>query len=833
MVSFFRFTIITFFLITQYLQAQSLHALNSSEIRLGLKKFANTASVLYLAAHPDDENTGLIAYIDNELLARTAYLSLTRGDGGQNLIGTEQGALLGLIRTQELLEARKIDKGEQFFTRAYDFGFSKSPEETFTKWNKDSVLHDVVWVIRKFRPDIIITRFSDYEYYGHGHHSASAILAMEAFEGAADPARFPEQLKYVGVWQAERLLFNSSTWFKPDLERFYAETGRKYIKENIGVYNPLLGKTYSEIAALSRSMHKSQGFGTSPRQGEHIEYLEHRLGSVPEKGMLDNITTDWSRFEGGKKIDAAIRRIIREFDDMHPEKSVPSMIKLYQTIAGLPRQDNPLLTYKKEELKGLILSAMGLRLQAYADKYYASPGDTIQLALSAINRSALSATLKTIILDKDKVEPSVLLKKNTLYNQNVKKDIASDALYSQPYWLRKPIENDLFFTSDYQLLGKPEGNPALYVTFVLLIEGMEVVCDVPVVYQWTDPVAGEQFRPFEITPEVTLNFTEPSYVFTSSLARTVNINVKALKDNQKGRVRLNVPESWRVQPDLADVSLVKAGEEKMVSFTIIPPAGSASGNVSATYISEHGKQESGKGISIVAYPHMLTQTVFPESEATLSKIDIARTSERIAYVQGAGDKVAGVLSSIGYKVDILSINELALADLSRYDVIITGVRAYNIWEELSFLNTKLLDFVKNGGNLIVQYNVNRGLKTEQIGPYPFTLSRDRVTVEDSPFSVLKPEHAVLNIPNKITDADFSGWVQERGLYFADTWAEQYETILGFQDPGEEFLNGGLLIARYGNGSFIYTGLAFFRQLPAGVPGAYKLFINLIAYNGRK
>lgn len=833
MASFFRFAIITFFLFTQYLQAQPLNTLNSSEIRLGLKKFANTASVLYLAAHPDDENTGLIAYIDNELLARTAYLSLTRGDGGQNLIGTEQGELLGLIRTQELLEARKIDKGEQFFTRAYDFGYSKSPEETFSKWNKDSVLHDVVWVIRKFRPDVIITRFPDYEYYGHGHHSASAILAMEAFEAAADPTRFPEQLQYVGVWQPERLLYNSSTWFKPDLERFYEETGRKYIKENIGVYNPLLGKTYSEIAALSRSMHKSQGFGTSPRQGEHIEYLEHRLGSVPDKGILDHITTDWSRFEGGKKIDAAIRKIVREFDDLYPEKSVPSMVKLYQAIAGLPRQDNPLLIYKKEELKGLILSAMGLRLQAYAGKYYASPGDTVQLSVSAINRSTHAATLESIILDKNKIDLSVALKKNTLYNQNIKKDIPEDAMYSQPYWLRKPIENDLFFTNDYQLLGKPEGNAALYVTFVLLIEGTEFLYDVPVVYQWTDPVAGEQFRPFEITPEVALTFTEPSYVFTSSLAKTVNVSVRALKDSRQGKIRLNVPENWRVQPDLAEVNLVKAGEEKMVSFTIIPPEGTASGNVTATFVSGYNAQESVKGISVVAYPHMQTQTVFPESKATLSKIDIARTNERIAYVQGAGDKVAGVLLSMGYKVDLLSIGELALADLSRYDVVITGIRAYNIWEELSFLNTKLLDFVKNGGNLIVQYNVNRGLKTDHIGPYPFTLSRDRVTVEDSPFAILKPEHAVLNIPNKISDADFSGWIQERGLYFADTWSDQYETVLGFQDPGEDFLDGGLLIAKYGNGSFIYTGLAFFRQLPAGVPGAYKLFINLIAYNGRK
>ncbi len=829
---FFRFALIVFLLIVQNAGAQVTTPQNSSEIRLGLRKLANTASVLYLAAHPDDENTGLIAYIDNELLARTAYLSLTRGDGGQNLIGTEQGELLGLIRTQELLEARKIDKGEQYFTRAYDFGFSKSPEETFSKWNKDSVSRDVVWVIRKFRPDVIITRFPDYEYYGHGHHSASAILAMEAFEAAADPTRFPEQLRYVAPWRTERLLYNSSTWFKPDLENFYAETGRKYIKEDIGVYNPLLGKTYSELAALSRSMHKSQGFGTSPRHGEHMEYLEHRLGSVPEKGILDNITSNWTRFEGGKKIDAAIRQIISEFDDQRPEKSVPAMLRLHDAIQKLPAQNDPLLIYKKEELNGLILSAMGLRLQAYADKYYASPGDKVQLTISAINRGGLSPTLKTIIVGTDKIDTSVVLRKNKPHTRVLWKEIPKDASYSQPYWLERPIVDDLFFTDDYQLLGRAEGDPAMSVTCVLTVEGRDIISEVPVVYQWTDPVAGEQFRPFEITPEATVSFTESSYIFTSSLAKTINIHVKALKNDLKGQVRIIAPENWRAQPARTDVVLSKAGEEKMVSFTVVPPSETASGEISAVYVNEDGR-ESDKGVSIVSYPHIPTRTVFPASAAAVTKIDIARNNERIAYIQGAGDKVAAALASIGYKVDVLTIEELALADLSRYDVVITGVRAYNVWEELSFLNARLLDFVKKGGNLIVQYNVNRGLKTEEIGPYPFSLSRERVTVEDSPFSILKPEHPVLTVPNTITDKDFSGWIQERGLYFADSWSEEYETILGFQDPGEDFLHGGLLVAKYGEGSFIYTGLSFFRQLPAGVPGAYKLFINLISYNGNR
>lgn len=830
MKSIFQVFILLFFLPALYAFGQQ--SLNSSEVLLQLKKIGNTASVLYLAAHPDDENTGLIAYIDNELMARTAYLSLTRGDGGQNLIGSEQGELLGLIRTQELLEARKIDQGEQFFTRAYDFGYSKSPEETFTKWNKDSVLRDVVWVIRKFRPDVIVTRFPDYDYYGHGHHSASAILAGEAFEAAADPNRFPDQLNFVKPWQSTRLLYNSSTWFKPNLEEYYAETGKKYITVDIGIYNPLLGKTYSEISAESRSMHKSQGFGTDPKRGEKIEYLEYRKGQEPSNGILDNINNSWSRFDGGKKVDQKIKKIIKSFNPESPSESLTELISLYDLIESINSQD-PLITFKKSELKKLIQSVAGFWIQPYAEKFNVSPGDSLKVILSLINRSGSNIKINKIEypgFDAGK-DLNLELRKGKLSELSTSLFISGDSPYSQPYWLKNPIKDNLFDIPGYKSLGKAEEHARIQSRVWAVINGHDFTFDVPVVYQWADPVAGELFRPVEISPEIALNFSDKSYIFTSGVNKRLSLTVKALKENQSGKVILKVPNGWSVFPSEIDINLEKASEEKVVSVMVIPPDGTVKGKIFTEF--RNGNLVNNYGISVITYPHITTQTVLYEASSDLIKIDIARNNEKIGYLPGAGDKVSEVLENMGYNVSILGVEDLAYKDLSRYDVIITGVRAYNTIDELNFLNKKLLEYVKSGGNLIIQYNTNRRLKTKEIGPYPFHISRDRVTVEESPFQILLKEHPIVNIPNKIDSADFENWVQERGLYFPDTWSEKYEAILSFQDPGEDFLDGSLLVTNYGQGTFIYTGISFFRQLPAGVPGAYKLFINMISYDGNK
>lgn len=800
---------------------------DASAIKLKLEKLAHTGSVLYLAAHPDDENTGLIAYMANEELARTAYLSLTRGDGGQNLIGSEQGKLLGLIRTNELLQARKIDKGEQYFTRANDFGFSKSYEESLNFWGRDSVLKDVVWIIRKFRPDVIITRFPANYYKTHGHHTASAILAKEAFHTAADSSRFPEQLDYVDVWQPKRLLFNASRWFRPDLEEYYKANGKKYITFDLGTYNPLMGKTYAEIAAESRSMHKSQGFGTAPRRGEQVEFLEYIEGSIPESHVFDGIDVSWNRVKGGKKIQQSLDKINKEYDEDAPNKSIPALVALYRQIRELPV--DPLVEYKKEQLRKIIADCAALHFQAYANRYYTAPGDTVWVNCAFVDQSDYPVTVSKISVPLTGIDTMVskVVNSNQMLSSRLPLIIPANMEYTQPYWLRQPMDKGLYHVESYKLRGLPVAPPELTAAFDCLIEDEKFTFEIPIEYEWVDPVKGELFRPVEVAPSVTLNFLQPSYIFSSTKPRQVEILVKALKNEQRGNLQLKLPKGWKCEPASIDLELEKENEEQQVTFTITPAEGEVRDTIRAFFYTQDKTFD--RSLISIDYPHLPVLTVMPPASAPLVKMQVNRLKEKIGYLPGAGDKVAEMLSNIGYPVTILDPERVQKGNLQQFDVIITGVRAYNTVKQLTYLNEVLLNYVHDGGTLLVQYNTNRGLEIDKIGPYPFTISRERVTVEDSPVKFVLPDHPLLNYPNKITQEDFNGWVQERGLYFAQPWSEEYQTPLAFKDPGEEFLKGSLLVASYGKGKFIYTGISFFRELPAGVPGAYKLFINLISY----
>lgn len=819
--------LILFFFTSYQTTAQAPKSYNAAELELALKKLNVLGSALYVAAHPDDENTRLIAWLANEKLVNTAYLSVTRGDGGQNLIGPHISEQLGIIRTQELLQARRIDRGRQFFTRANDFGYSKDPEETFNIWDKDKVLADMVWIIRKFRPDVIITRFNEAPGETHGHHTASAILAAEAFDAAGDKTVFPEQLKYVEVWQPEKLFWNTSSWFYEDKE--FDTTG--LVKIDVGSYNALLGKSYTEIAAESRSMHKSQGFGASGSRGSTIEYLEPLKGATSSNEIYEGINLNWSRLEGGEKIGKLLKEAYQRYDPEQPSAIVPLLLKAETAMTGL--SDSHWKKVKLKALKEVIKGCLGLFLEVTATDYVYTAGDSIQLNIEAINRSQVPVTLEKIdflFTASDTVINSPL-KDNESFTVTTKKILPEDLKISQPYWLKQDGTLGMYKVIDQQLIGRPENPPALNTKFNLQISGKSFIYETPVVFKSTDPVAGEQYRPVEITPPVYANIYEQVYVFADDDPKTIQVMVKSGKEHIKGEVSLKLPEGWKAKPASAAVDLEVKGEEAIYKFDVYPPVVQSEGELKAMV--HIGEEAYDRSLSLINYDHIPSQIIFPEAKAKIVKLDIRKEGELIGYIMGAGDDIPASLQQIGYKVDILNDDDITPAKLTRYDAVILGVRAYNTMERLRYKQNTLFQYVKEGGTLIVQYNTSHRLVTDNIAPFPLEISRDRVTVEDAPVRMLQPNHPVLNHPNKITDQDFENWVQERGLYFPDEWADEYEAILSSNDPGEAPKNGGLLIAKHGEGYYIYTGYSWFRELPAGVPGAYRLFTNMISIGKEK
>jgi LmbE family N-acetylglucosaminyl deacetylase len=803
--------------------------LNSSEIKSALKKLNTVGSVLYIAAHPDDENTRLLSYLSNEKLLRTGYLSLTRGDGGQNLIGTEQGELLGMIRTQELLAARRIDGAEQFFTRANDFGFSKNPEETFSIWNKDSILADVVWVIRNFKPDLIITRFPTDGSGGHGHHTASAIIAEEAFDAAADPAKFPEQLKYVSVWKTKRLLWNGFNFpGRPQSD------GPDFVKTDVGLYNTLLGKNYGEMASESRSQHRSQGFGVARQRGSNIETFKYIKGEKPVNTVFDGIDLSWNRIENSKKIQSLVNSAIKKYSDEKPSLIIPLLTQINIELKKLP--DSYWKTQKIKETENLIVACAGLWFEATASDFKAVPGDVIPVTVSAINRSDVNIQLNqaSFIQSFDTSFNQSLLN-NQLFNYTKKVRIPSDEKFTNPYWLNEKHTQGLFIVKNKQLIGLPENLPSLKVKFNYTINGVSYTFEKPVVYKWTDPVKGELYRQLEIVPAVTASINAPVLIFSDDQPKKVKITLHSNTNNIQGYVGMLATSAWSIESNENSFHLTKKDEEQTLEFNIKPLAANISDNLSPIVMLD--SNTSGtinntilKSIERIEYDHIPTQTLLREVGVKLEKIDLKKKGTQIGYIVGAGDEIPESLKQMGYEVTLLTDEMLLSEDLNPYDAIVVGIRAYNTNTRMQSYYERLMEYVKNGGNMIVQYNTNNFISSvkSDIGPYPFKISRDRVTDENAEMRILKPDHPVLNTPNKITAKDFEGWVQERGIYFASDIDPKYETIFSCNDPGEKANEGSLILTKYGKGYFIYTGIAFFRQLPAGVPGAYRLFANLIS-----
>jgi LmbE family N-acetylglucosaminyl deacetylase len=825
---------------TSSASAQPPRQPSSGEILRAIERLQVVGNVLYVAAHPDDENTRLLSYLAGEKLLRTAYLSLTRGDGGQNLIGSEQGPLLGLIRTQELLAARRVDGAEQMFTRARDFGYSKTPTETIEIWGKEAVLSDVVWAIRRFRPDVIFTRFSP--LFGkagdtHGHHTASAMLAQEAFRLAADPSYHPEQVQQVGTWQARRIYWNRSTWggAKPSDEMMALP------KLDIGGYNPVLGVSWGEVAAESRSMHKSQGFGAARSRGPQLEFFQSlQADPVPpatasaSSSVWDGLDLTWGRVPGSARLLQLLGQAQKAFDPRRPESVIPILLQARAELAKLP--DNPYKQPKQRELDEILIAAAGLWTESTAAEYAVTPGGSLALTVSALNRSSAPLKLREVRLpDGSVVAVDRALVRNEPWQIDKTVPVRADAPISSPYWLAESPERGLYPSRDPRLIGFPENPAPLSVELLFAIgdEGAAISVHRPVLYKWTDPVAGERYRTIEITPAVLINPEAQILMFGDAQARSLRVRIKAATDQAQGTLKLELPTGFSAEPASLPFTLAKKGDEEELRFTIKPPAAAQTATGTLRLIAEVGEQRLARGILRIDHPHIPIQTLFPEAAVKLTRFDLKKRGSRIGYIAGAGDEVPAALRQVGYEVMPLDEEALTQGPLlpARYAAIVVGVRAYNTNPRLPFYHKRLMDYVAAGGNLVVQYSTNNRLArlATSIGPFPFEISQDRVTDENAAITIEKPGHPLFARPNRIAPADFEGWVQERGLYFADKWGAEYEAPLSMHDPGEPARRGSLIVARHGKGAFIYTGLAFFRQLPAGVPGAYRLFANLLSH----
>ena len=823
------FALLIFLFSLSTIIAQQPKKPNTSKIYESITKLNFLGSVLYIAAHPDDENTRLIAYMSNHVKARTGYLSITRGDGGQNLIGPEIRELLGVIRTQELLAARRIDGGQQLFTRANDFGYSKHPDETLKIWDKENVLSDVVWAIRKFQPDVIINRF-DHTSAGktHGHHTSSALLSMEAFELANDNSAYTNQLDYVNLWQPKTLYFNTHWWFYGSREKFEKVDKSGMVSFDVGIFYPQKGLSNNELASMASSQHLCQGFGRLTQRGSEKEYIKFLKGDFPndKTNIFSGIDTSWSRIKGGKAIGDILYNVEKNFNFRDPSVHLSNLIEAYQLIQSV--ENTHWKTVKTKEIKSIIEACLGLYLEASANTASASKGNSIILNIEALNRSNTPIELLAYSLSKN----TSVNQKNYTLKPNIKLNIKDTIMLSNtlkntpPYWLESKGTLGMYKVDDQNLIGLPETPRGVTVDFNLNIYNTPITITKDVVYRYSKPDKGELYRPFEIVPEVSAKITQKVIIFDNDKQKDISVVTKAGRDNLEGYISMAYPKDWTVYPEKQKISITHKGQEQTVVFTVIPPKNQSEGLL--TPMAHIGENIYTRELVEIDYNHIPFQSVLLPSESKIVRLDIQKKGENIGYIEGAGDSVTESLEQIGYNVITIKPEDITAEHLAKFDAIVVGIRAYNIVDELKFKQQYLLDFVENGGNMIVQYNTNFRLKVDQLAPFNLKLSRDRVTQENAEVRLLNPNHELLNYPNKITEKDFEGWTQERGLYFPDEWGNEFTPLLSMNDKGETPKEGSLLVAKHGKGHYIYTGLSFFREFPAGVSGAYRLFANMLS-----
>jgi LmbE family N-acetylglucosaminyl deacetylase len=803
-------------------RAQSPPASSGAAILEKLRAFQEMGSVLHVAAHPDDENTQLIAYLARGRRVRTAYLSITRGDGGQNVLGGEFGAQLGLIRTHELLAARRLDGGRQFFTRAIDFGFSKDPAETLKIWDEQAVLSDVVRVIRTFRPDVIVTRFSPQASRTHGHHTASAILAVEAFKLSGDRQAFPDQLKDLEPWQPKRILINRG------LGGGGGRSGGSGVQLDVGGTDVLLGENFSAIASRSRSMHKSQGFGNFGGRGgggrPRTESFQLLAGEPAKNDIFDGIDVQWTRVRGGAEIGKLVSEVIARFNKADPAASVPDLLILRRKLTALP--DEPLVREKRRDFDQILQACLGLVVESTLNRAEVSPGDEVTIEHSVVRKGKVPVNwlgVRYPTLNKE-VKRTDSLPLDQVVKVTEQQVLPNNIPVSQPYWLREIPDAGRYRVAEPGLIGQPLGPSPLPVEHEFEVEGQTFT--VPVVPAARVIENGKQVdRSLEVVPPVFLGFPFEVARFEPGQKRSVEVTVSSSRPGVTGEVSLSAPADWKVAPRSQKFQIATSSQAKYL-FEVTPPAQAASGSIVAQATVNGRTYDNGR--VDIRYAHIGHVLLQPTARLTAASFDLKTRGRNVGYVEGAGDSVAECLTQMGYTVKPLSAAALSKEGLRGLDAVVIGVRAFNVRKDLGERMPALFEFAKGGGNLIVQYNRPEGLKSDRFAPYDLGLSSQRVTDEQSPVTFLLPDHPALNTPNKITRSDFEGWVQERGIYFPNQWDEHFKPILAFKDPNEPPLEGGILIASHGRGNVIYTSLAWFRELPAGVPGAYRLFANLVS-----
>jgi len=767
-------------------------------------------SVLYVAAHPDDENTQLITYLARGRNYRTAYLSLTRGDGGQNVLGPEFGEELGVIRTQELLAARRLDGGQQFFTRAIDFGFSKDARETLQIWDRQQVLADIVRVIRTFRPDVIITRFSTQGGGTHGHHTASAILALEAFKLAGDTNAFPEQLGELTPWQPKRILMNSRGG------------GADSLQIEISGTDPVTGESFGTIAGRSRSMHRTQGFGNfgGGGGGPRSDSFQLLAGEPATTDILDGVDTSWNRVPNGAEVGKLADEIIAQFNAQDPAASLPALLKLRGLLTALPA--DRIVDQKRKLLDHILQACLGLEVETVIPQAEVVPGEVLNLHHRATVRANVPVRWVAVRYPgiKREVEGAIALTPGQPGSRDSAETLPAATPLTQPYWLRQDPGIGMYRVADATLIGRPENPPAFPVEQVFEVGGQTLV--IP-----DEPVQAETHHRLQVIPPVALKFLSDVRLFAPGSSRPVEIEVAAFRPNAAGTLRLEAPADWKTAPATQSFRLAEVGKTERFTFTVTAPAQPVAASIGAS-AQIGGATYDNQRIEI-RYKHIPPQLLQPPARVKALSLDLAIRGKEVGYLPGAGDSVAEGIAQMGYRVTTLTGADLTTNRLKDFDAVVIGIRAFNVRTDLVSQLPALFDFVASGGNVVVQYNrPGGGSRTEQLAPYRLSLSQERVTDENAPVTFLAADHPALNTPNKITSADFEGWVQERGVYFPNQWDEHFTPILACNDPGESPKSGALLIAQYGKGYFVYTGLAFFRQLPAGVPGAYRLFANLVS-----
>lgn len=814
-------------LLSGLLSAEPAPLSGSAQLHELLDHLNTVGTVLMLGAHPDDENTAVMAYLARGQHLRTVYFSATRGEGGQNRIGPEQGALMGVIRTHELLEARRIDGGEQEFGSVVDFGYSKTPEETLGLWGRQQLLHDMVRVIRSVRPDVIVSRFPPRPGSGgHGHHTAVGWTGPLAWEAAADGSQFGD----LGLepWRAHRYVYNVPTFSRRMEAAAASQPGR--LRLELGAYDPVLGKSYAELAGESRSMHRSQAMGTGQRKGSVPAFFEHVAGERATGSLLDGIDVTWARVPGGGPVGESLRAAREGYDPRRPTAILPHLLAALRDLQELP---SPEAAHKRKELLRAIELASGLWIDASAAHWNAIPGGELEVTLQVLRRSDAAWEWRGARLHgvaEGAVTERVPLEENRPVQREVTVRVSADACYSQPHWLRDTAEGAPGCPGT---AATPGPTPALLATFEFATpEGVDVVLEKPVLYRWIDSSLGERSRGVVIVPPVSVAFTRENRIFTGSEATQIPVRLSSSVGGVEAIVRVDAPPGWSVDPADRTVRLERRGQERTVTFDLTPPASASGGQLAATV--SVGGVESRAGLRTIEYGHIPITPVFPRATMRVERLDARLLADEVGYVMGAGDKVPDALEQLGATVTALSAQDLASGDLSRFDAIVTGVRALNTRPDLLAARERVLAYVEQGGTLVVQYNTSgfgrRGGRAAAatLGPYPMSPSRLRVTDENAPVRFVSADHRLLTVPNRITKADFEGWVQERGLYFMSEWDGRYETVLACADPGEDEVEGGMLYARHGRGVYVFTGYSWFRQLPAGVPGAYRLFANLIS-----